>query len=81
MKAALIQLSKGVQAGPAADLVPVLFGETSSAISKKPVPVSLFNKNLDHSQVFSPLSVYGTTLISQTLFGKVMDGSVARVIG
>ncbi|CAA7395424.1 unnamed protein product [Spirodela intermedia] len=50
MKGALIQLSKGVQKGPAADLVPVLFGEKPSAIAKKAVPLSLFNKNLDHSQ-------------------------------
>ncbi|CAA6659123.1 unnamed protein product [Spirodela intermedia] len=50
MKGALIQLSKGVQKGPASDLVPVLFGEKPSAIAKKAVPLSLFNKNLDHSQ-------------------------------
>lgn len=54
MKSALIQLSKGVQKGPAADLVPVLFGEKPSSIAKKAVPLSLFNKNLDHSQVFGP---------------------------
>jgi len=51
MKDTLVELSKGVQKGPAADLVPVLFGETQPAMSKKDVTLSPFNKNLDHSQV------------------------------
>ncbi|MQM06152.1 hypothetical protein Taro_038973 [Colocasia esculenta] len=50
MKEALVQLSKGVQKGPAADLVPILFGEKPPVTSKKVVPFSPFNKNLDHSQ-------------------------------
>ncbi|KAE9590741.1 hypothetical protein Lal_00023123 [Lupinus albus] len=50
MKDALIQLSKGVQKGPAADLVPVLFGERAPTVSKKDVSFTPFNKNLDHSQ-------------------------------
>lgn len=50
MKDALIQLSKGVQKGPAADLVPVLFGERPPAVAKKDVTFSPFNSNLDHSQ-------------------------------
>ncbi|PIA53593.1 hypothetical protein AQUCO_00900281v1 [Aquilegia coerulea] len=50
MKDALIQLSKGVHKGPAADLVPVLFGEKSPTVSKKEVPFTPFNSNLDHSQ-------------------------------
>lgn len=50
MKDALIQLSKGVQKGPAADLVPVLFGERLPAVAKKDVTFSPFNSNLDHSQ-------------------------------
>uniref|UniRef100_A0A7C9ADE8 DNA helicase n=2 Tax=Opuntia streptacantha TaxID=393608 RepID=A0A7C9ADE8_OPUST len=50
MKDTLVELSKGVQKGPAADLVPVLFGETQPAMSKKDVTLSPFNKNLDHSQ-------------------------------
>ncbi|XP_019053383.1 PREDICTED: DNA-binding protein SMUBP-2 isoform X2 [Nelumbo nucifera] len=50
MKDALIQLSKGVQKGPAADLVPVLFGEKQLAFSKKGVSFTPFNSRLDHSQ-------------------------------
>lgn len=52
MKDTLIQLSKGVQKGPASDLVPVLFGERSPTMSKKDAKFTLFNRNLDHSQVF-----------------------------
>lgn len=51
MKDALIKLSKGAQKGPAADLIPVLFGEKPPVVSKKVSQFSPFNKNLDHSQV------------------------------
>jgi ATP-dependent RNA/DNA helicase IGHMBP2 len=51
MKDALIQLSKGVQKGPAADLIPVLFGERPPTVTKKDVKFTPFNSNLDHSQV------------------------------
>ncbi|XP_027350384.1 DNA-binding protein SMUBP-2 isoform X2 [Abrus precatorius] len=50
MKDALIQLSKGVHKGPAADLIPVLFGERPPTVSKKDVSFTPFNVNLDHSQ-------------------------------
>ncbi|KAG7563399.1 AAA+ ATPase domain [Arabidopsis suecica] len=51
MKDTLIQLSKGVLRGPAADLVPVLFGERQPSVSKKDVKsFTPFNKNLDQSQ-------------------------------
>ncbi|KAK9726065.1 hypothetical protein RND81_05G187700 [Saponaria officinalis] len=50
MKETLVQLSKGVQKGPAADLVPVLFGEMPPLRSKKDVTFSPVNLNLDHSQ-------------------------------
>ncbi|KAK9289540.1 hypothetical protein L1049_007696 [Liquidambar formosana] len=50
MKDTLIQLSKGVQKGPAADLIPVLFGERPPTVSKKDVTYTPFNSNLDHSQ-------------------------------
>ncbi|XWS66380.1 hypothetical protein CRYUN_Cryun05aG0194400 [Craigia yunnanensis] len=50
MKDALIQLSKGVLKGPAADLVPVLFGERPPTVSKKGITFTPFNSNLDHSQ-------------------------------
>ncbi|XP_039008396.1 DNA-binding protein SMUBP-2-like isoform X2 [Hibiscus syriacus] len=51
MKDALITLSKGVLKGPAADLVPVLFGERQPTVSKKgTITFTPFNKNLDHSQ-------------------------------
>ncbi|XP_022742958.1 DNA-binding protein SMUBP-2 isoform X1 [Durio zibethinus] len=50
MKDALIQLSKGVLKGPAADLVPVLFGERSPTVSKKGITFTPFNSNLDRSQ-------------------------------
>lgn len=52
MKDTLVQLSKGVQKGPASDLVPVLFGEKTPSVVKKDVSFTPFNKNLDHSQVF-----------------------------
>ncbi|KAL6536050.1 hypothetical protein OROHE_012894 [Orobanche hederae] len=50
MKETLIQLSKGVQTGPAADLIPVLFGERSPTVSKKEIKFTPINSNLDHSQ-------------------------------
>ncbi|ERN11784.1 DNA-binding protein SMUBP-2 isoform X1 [Amborella trichopoda] len=50
MKDTLIQLSKTVQKGPAADLIPVLFGERRPTVSRKPVSFSPFNSYLDHSQ-------------------------------
>lgn len=50
MKDALVQLSKGVHKGPAADLVPVLFGEKPPTVAKKEVPFTPINSNLDHSQ-------------------------------
>ncbi|KAJ4835089.1 hypothetical protein Tsubulata_049077 [Turnera subulata] len=50
MKEALVQLSKGVQRGPAADLIPVLFGERQPTVSKKDAMFTPFNSNLDHSQ-------------------------------
>ncbi|KAK1306865.1 hypothetical protein QJS10_CPA10g00183 [Acorus calamus] len=50
MKDALIQLSKGVQRGPSADLIPVLFGDKSPTASEKNSPFIPYNKNLDHSQ-------------------------------
>lgn len=53
MKDTLIQLSKGIQRGPASDLVPVLFGEKSPTVAKKDASFTLFNKNLDQSQVFN----------------------------
>lgn len=50
LKDTIIQLSKGVQKGPAAELVPVLFGEKPPTFSKKAVSFSPFNTGLDHSQ-------------------------------
>ncbi|KAG2687030.1 hypothetical protein I3760_09G034700 [Carya illinoinensis] len=50
MKDALVQLSKGVQKGPAADLIPVLFGESPPTVTKKDVKFTPFNSNLDNSQ-------------------------------
>ncbi|KAH9607739.1 hypothetical protein KSS87_008966 [Heliosperma pusillum] len=50
LKETLTQMSKGVLKGPAADLVPVLFGEREPSRSKKDVTFSPFNINLDHSQ-------------------------------
>ncbi|KAH9678869.1 DNA-binding protein [Citrus sinensis] len=50
MKDALIQLSKGVQNGPAAGLIPVLFGEQKPTVLKKDIAFKPFNSNLDHSQ-------------------------------
>ncbi|KAM0016856.1 putative hydrolase [Helianthus debilis subsp. tardiflorus] len=51
MKDTLIQLSKGIRTGPAADLVPVLFGERTPTVAKKDISFTPFNKNLDHSQM------------------------------
>ncbi|RWR73779.1 DNA-binding protein SMUBP-2 [Cinnamomum micranthum f. kanehirae] len=64
MKDALIQLSKGVQKGPASDLIPVLFGEKSPSVSKKPMPFTTFNLNLDHSQK----TAISKALMSQNVF-------------
>ncbi|KAH7557294.1 hypothetical protein ACOSP7_026896 [Xanthoceras sorbifolium] len=50
MKDALIQLSKGVQKGPAADLIPVLFGERPPTVTKKDITFKPFNSNLDQAQ-------------------------------
>ncbi|XP_066385271.1 uncharacterized protein [Miscanthus floridulus] len=50
MKDALIELSKAVQTGPSANLVPVLFGEKAPMRSKDTMKFSPFNKNLDDSQ-------------------------------
>ncbi|GAA0151831.1 DNA metabolism protein [Lithospermum erythrorhizon] len=50
MKDTLIELSKGVHRGPAADLVPVLFGERQPTMAKKDAKFTLINQNLDHSQ-------------------------------
>ena len=51
MKETLITLSKGVQTGPASDLVPVLFGTNPPLFSKNTSSYSAFNKCLDESQV------------------------------
>ncbi|XP_072956201.1 uncharacterized protein [Typha angustifolia] len=50
MKDALNQLSMAVQKGPAADLIPVLFGEKPPAFLKEVIRFTPFNKNLDNSQ-------------------------------
>ncbi|RLN17761.1 uncharacterized protein C2845_PM02G08280 [Panicum miliaceum] len=50
MKDALIQLSKAVQTGPCANLVPVLFGEKAPMRTKDAMKFSPFNKNLDDSR-------------------------------
>uniref|UniRef100_A0A0E0GQ61 DNA helicase n=1 Tax=Oryza nivara TaxID=4536 RepID=A0A0E0GQ61_ORYNI len=50
MKDALVQLSKGIQTGPSANLIPVLFGENPPMSSKDVAKFSPFNKNLDESQ-------------------------------
>lgn len=51
MKETLVLLSKGVRTGPAADLIPVLFGERSPTVLKKEIKFTPINSNLDHSQV------------------------------
>lgn len=58
MKDALIQLSKGVQNGPAAGLIPVLFGEQKPTVLKKDIAFKPFNSNLDHSQVNKKTLLY-----------------------
>ncbi|KAL0339631.1 UNVERIFIED_CONTAM: DNA-binding protein SMUBP-2 [Sesamum radiatum] len=62
MKETLIQLSKSVQKGPAADLVPVLFGERPPTVSKKDIKFTPVNLNLDHSQIGS-LSDFHVSLL------------------
>lgn len=64
MKDTLIQLSKGVIKGPAADLVPVLFGERPPGVSKQKVTFTPINSNLDHSQK----SAISKALSSKDLF-------------
>lgn len=66
MKDALIQLSKGVHKGPAADLIPVLFGERPPTVTKKDLSFSPFNSLLDHSQVSASKSVDIDETQSQT---------------
>lgn len=68
MKDALIQLSKGVQKGPASDLIPVLFGERQPTVTKKNVTFTLFNSNLDHSQVRKFNLLYFSYTIKGLLF-------------
>ncbi|XP_073107835.1 uncharacterized protein [Elaeis guineensis] len=90
MKDALIQLSKGTQEGPAADLIPVLFGEKQPMHSKKVVQFTPFNKNLDHSQkdaiskAFSSKNVFllhgppgtgKTTTVVEIILQEVKRGS------
>ncbi|KAL0383572.1 UNVERIFIED_CONTAM: DNA-binding protein SMUBP-2 [Sesamum calycinum] len=58
MKETLIQLSKSVQKGPAADLVPVLFGERPPTVSKKDIKFTPVNLNLDHSQALSSKDLF-----------------------
>lgn len=70
MKDALVQLSKGVQKGPAADLVPVLFGERQPALAKKDISFTPFNTNLDHSQVCNLISCMAILLV---IFLKVLQ--------
>ncbi|GKV34670.1 hypothetical protein SLEP1_g43027 [Rubroshorea leprosula] len=70
MKDALIQLTKGVLKGPAADLVPVLFGERLLTFSKRDVTFSPFNFNLDHSWVFSGAFFFKKDGISKALSSK-----------
>lgn len=62
MKDALVQLSKGVQKGPAADLIPVLFGEKPPKVTKKDVKFTPFNSNLDNSQVCKHIHLHFLTL-------------------
>lgn len=64
MKDALIQLSKGVQRGPAADLIPVLFGEKSPSLFNKATSFTPFNLNLDHSQK----AAISKALLSRNIF-------------
>lgn len=67
MKDALVQLSKGVQRGPASELIHVLFGEKPPVIVKKAMQFSLYNKNLDHSQVITFLSMFYACVHSQII--------------
>eukprot|EP00850_Spirogloea_muscicola_P021982 SM000270S10379 [mRNA] locus=s270:124164:128532:- [translate_table: standard] len=50
MKDTLAELSRGVRQGPAAELVPTLFGTRLPTFAKLPANVKFFNQQLDHSQ-------------------------------
>ncbi|BBM97873.1 ATP-dependent RNA/DNA helicase IGHMBP2 [Marchantia polymorpha subsp. ruderalis] len=50
LKDTLIELSKGVNKGPATELVPVLFGAKAPSFAKKQLSFTPFNRDLDHSQ-------------------------------
>ncbi|KAL2651637.1 hypothetical protein R1flu_019765 [Riccia fluitans] len=46
----LTELSKGVNKGPATELVPVLFGAQQPTVAKKQLSFTPINRGLDHSQ-------------------------------
>jgi hypothetical protein len=71
LKDTLIELSKGVQKGPASDLVSVLFGSKAPSFSKQPITYKPFNTGLDHSQVGPFLSYLNASDVSSELLFKV----------
>ncbi|KAH7283021.1 hypothetical protein KP509_35G057100 [Ceratopteris richardii] len=50
MKDTLVMLSKGIQKGPAADLIPILFGSSPPLFCKNILSFNPFNVSLDASQ-------------------------------
>jgi hypothetical protein len=70
LKDTLIELSKGVQKGPASDLVSVLFGSKAPSFSKQPITYKPFNTGLDHSQVGPFLSYLNASDVPVNSYSK-----------
>ncbi|KAG0596165.1 hypothetical protein M758_UG230200 [Ceratodon purpureus] len=78
LKDTLIELSKGVK-GPAADLVPVLFGGKPPSFAKKPVTFTPFNKDLDSSQKAAVSKALGSSNV-MLLHGPPGTGKTTAVV-
>jgi ATP-dependent RNA/DNA helicase IGHMBP2 len=79
LKDTLIELSKGVQKGPASDLVSVLFGSKAPSFSKQPITYKPFNTGLDHSQKEAVARALGASNV-MLLHGPPGTGKTTAVV-